>query len=174
MSSTRPVRSSARQTALRQQEREAELEAERIAKQQQDEKIARQKSERHVNHIHNEHNNRENDDDGNGPQSSASSSRSLSPALSDSSSLSSDGASDSSIPEESQKKAGEDDPYSVSDLHSSWEMAFVYGFLVKFKGLLRQNCPLPEFSIEVRRDRVVATSYIIYFSRHLLSPSEVK
>ncbi|KAI8596604.1 hypothetical protein EDD21DRAFT_242545 [Dissophora ornata] len=155
MSSTRPVRSSARQTAIRQQEREAELEAERIAKQLQDEKIsARQNSERNVNPIHNEHNNnnnnnRDHDDDENRPHSSASSSRSLSPALSDSSSLSSDGASDSGSPEVSQKKkAGEDDPYSVSDLHSSWEMAFVYGFLVKFKGLLRQNCPLPEFSIE--------------------------
>ncbi|KAF9173492.1 hypothetical protein BGX20_003071 [Mortierella sp. AD010] len=149
MSSTRPARSSARQSALRQQELEAELEAER------------QRISARNGRSNNGNNGMDNDidndiDNDGGLHSSSSSSRSLSPALSESASLSSEGHSGSSDNNRTAvfaTKQDDDDsdpskPFSDSNLTSYWEIALVYGFLIKFKSLLRQNCPLHEFSIE--------------------------
>ncbi|KAF8981295.1 hypothetical protein BGZ46_003010 [Entomortierella lignicola] len=142
MSSARPARSSARQSALRQQEQEAEMEAER-------QRILSRNSRNHNNNGTNGTNNDIDNENNGGLHSSASSSRSLSPALSESASLSSEGPSNSG----DNNNINQDDqdpskPFSDSNMHSYWEIALVYGFLIKFKSLLRQSCPLHEFSFE--------------------------
>ncbi|KAI1300968.1 hypothetical protein EDD11_005910 [Mortierella claussenii] len=169
MSTTRPARSSARQSALRQQELEAEQarrEAQRqLQEQQEQQRVLSQNTNGNPTTY-----NRDNDDS----QSLTSSSRSLSPALSDSASLSSgsDGEDDGNSPDQSnrttarlkslasrtrgaisQQQQEEDEldptkPFSDPNLPTYWEIAFVFGFLVRFKSLLRQNCPLHELSIE--------------------------
>lgn len=143
MTSARPLRTSARQSAIRQQEQEAELVKQR-------ERISFTKDKEQLG-------------------SDSSSSRSLSPALSDSASLSSregagEGEANDHMYLRERKRAredrvhdnGDDDnddptkPFSDPNLQSHWEIAFIYGFLLKFKSLLRQNCPLREISMEVR------------------------
>ncbi|KAF9300474.1 hypothetical protein BGZ74_007843 [Mortierella antarctica] len=74
------------------------------------------------------------------------SSRSLSPALSDSPSLS--GSDHLHHTNDSNTNESATEPFSDPELSSYWETALVYGFLVKFRSLLRQNCQLREFSIE--------------------------
>ncbi|KAF9107932.1 hypothetical protein BGX27_008537 [Mortierella sp. AM989] len=146
MSSTRPARSSARQSALRQQELEAELEAER-------QRIS-SRNDRSNNHNKTISMDIDIDNDG-GMHSSTSSSRSLSPALSDSASLSSEDNSSSSDNNRNSTFAAKQEhdedpskPFSDPNLYSYWEIALVYGFLIKFKSLLKQTFPLHEFSIE--------------------------
>ncbi|KAF9983667.1 hypothetical protein BGZ65_001556 [Modicella reniformis] len=151
MTSERPLRTSARQSALRQQEQEAEL-----ARQRERISLANDKEQT------NPHNEGHNHNAG----SDSSSSRSLSPALSDSASLSSEGGGRKGEGDEEAKArmvvskednspvvvvVDDDDatkPFSDPNLQSYWEIAFVYGFLIKFRPLLRQNCALHEFSVE--------------------------
>ncbi|KAG0337605.1 hypothetical protein BG000_005234 [Podila horticola] len=133
MSSTRPtaVRVSARQSAMHQQHLQQQQEQEQLRMQAQRERETTRAS-RSAN-------------DYNLDQSS----RSLSPALSESSSLSGSDhphhTNDSNNTNESATEL-----FSDPALSSYWETALVYGFLVKFRSLLRQNCPLREFSIEAR------------------------
>ncbi|KAI8357501.1 hypothetical protein B0O80DRAFT_289988 [Mortierella sp. GBAus27b] len=171
MTSARPLRTSARQSALRQEQEAAELARQR-------DRISANKSKGRLggshHHRHNHHHDHELGSD-------SSSSRSLSPALSDSASLSSGGEggggrgeevegeqSDSETYHRVRKRAradggqdmhgnggavdGDDDdptqPFSDPNLQSYWEIAFVYGFLLKFRPLLRQNSPLQEISME--------------------------
>ncbi|KAF9906060.1 hypothetical protein EC991_001068 [Linnemannia zychae] len=165
-SPARPVRQSARQSAIRQQELEAEQEAMRQkalreearqekAKQEaalreelvRQERLAQEEAERQR---------REQKRD------SGSSSRSLSPALSGSS-LSSDegGLSD-------EEEDGDDDDHvngdestaaatDESNLRTNSTVALIYGFLTKFRPLLRQTCPLREVSIEDIESGLTAT-----------------
>ncbi|KAG0201353.1 hypothetical protein BGX28_005803 [Mortierella sp. GBA30] len=177
MASTRPVRTSARQSAIRQQEQEAleakeaarreqlALKMEQLARQKEQEQQEQQERERELERKREKEREQELE-----RASSTSSSRSLSPALSDSDSdsLSSgdDGEDDSdegSNEEKSKKKTSASSssnwtlPPSTS-LSSSWEVALVYGFLVKFRSLLRQSCPLHEYSIEDLEAGLLATS----------------
>ncbi|KAF9432573.1 hypothetical protein BGZ76_010606 [Entomortierella beljakovae] len=138
MSTARPARASARQSAQRQQALEIEQEAER-------QRILSRNS----------HPNKVNGNGDGGAHSPSTSSRSLSLALSDSGSLSSgDNSNDSDSNDVStsikQDQSNQDPskPFSDPDLQTCWEVAFVYGFMIKFKALLKQNCPLQEFSIE--------------------------
>ena len=155
---SRPLRTSARQSALRQQEQEAELARQR-------EQISFTNAKAEASHPLHE------------LGSDSSSSRSLSPALSDSASLSSEsghgrgrGREDESEGDEGrERKRARDDrmqlqqeeeedptkPFSDPNFQSYWEIAFVYGFLLKFRLLLRQNSPLHEISMEVRNERYI-------------------
>ncbi|KAG0311400.1 hypothetical protein BGZ99_010209 [Dissophora globulifera] len=148
MFSERPIRASARQSAIRQQEQEAKL----IAEQERRERIAARRLERrHGDSNGNGEGNTTNDNSG--IHSPASSSRSLSPEISDSASVSGDDTpNENGVHSLNGTQQDQDNdpsrPFSDPDLPSSWEVAFAYGFLVKFKSLLRQNCPLHEFSIE--------------------------
>ncbi|KAF9134678.1 hypothetical protein BGW39_006267 [Mortierella sp. 14UC] len=169
-SPARPVRQSARQSAIKQQELEAEQEAMRQkalreearrekAKQEaalreelaRQEKLAQEEAERQR---------REQRD-------SRSSSRSLSPALSGSS-LSSDDD-DLSEEEDEEEEDGEegddqangDEPTTAatdeSNLRTNSTVALIYGFLTMFRSLLRQTCPLREVSIEDIESGLTAT-----------------
>lgn len=128
MSSTRPpaVRVSARQSAMHQQQLQQQQEQEQLRRQAQRERESTRAS-RSIN-------------DYNLDQSS----RSLSPALSESPSLS--GSDHPHQTNNANESATEQ--FSDPELSSYWETALVYGFLIKFRTLLQQNCPLCEFSIE--------------------------
>ncbi|KAF9982377.1 cat eye syndrome chromosome region, candidate 2 [Mortierella antarctica] len=164
MASTRPMRTSARQSAIRQQEQEV-AEAKEAERRQKIalrmEQLARQKEEQ-------EQQERERALASSSSLSS-SSSRSLSPALSDSGdSLSSGGSDDDDEDENSTADANGSESQtqrskrstgpSVAGVSSSWEIALVYGFLTKFRSLLRQTCPLHEYSIEDLEAGLEATS----------------
>ncbi|KAG9321718.1 hypothetical protein KVV02_006632 [Mortierella alpina] len=164
MASTRPMRTSARQSAIRQQEQEV-AEAKEAERRQKIalrmEQLARQKEEQ-------EQQERERALASSSSLSS-SSSRSLSPALSDSGdSLSSGGSDDDDEDENSTVDANGSESQtqrskrstgsSVAGVSSSWEIALVYGFLTKFRSLLRQTCPLHEYSIEDLEAGLEATS----------------
>jgi hypothetical protein len=162
-SPARPVRQSARQSAIRQQELEAEQEAMRQkalreearrekAKQEaalreelaRQEKLAQEEAERQR---------REQQRD------NRSSSRSLSPALSGSS-LSSDEGGLSEGEEEGEDDGdqanGDESAAAATDesnLRTNSTVALIYGFLTKFRPLLRQTCPLREVSIEVSSNK---------------------
>ncbi|KAF9915091.1 hypothetical protein BX616_006918 [Lobosporangium transversale] len=171
MSSAQPARASARQSARRQQE----LEAEREAKQRRTlaaeaeavtatDTVKPPQTQRQTNGRNEDNNNTTNDE----TLSLTSSSRSLSPALSDSASLNSDNENEhsnkksitktralasrtrSALTQQQQEQDEQDPskPFSDPNLLSYWEIALVYGFMIKFKTLLRQNCPLHDFSIE--------------------------
>ncbi|KAG0100496.1 hypothetical protein BGZ93_000051 [Podila epicladia] len=132
MSSTRPtaVRVSARQSAMHQQQLQQQQEQQQLRMQAQRER-ATARASRSAN-------------DYNLDQSS----RSLSPALSDSPSLS--GSDHHHHTNHSNTNESATEPFADPELSSYWETALVYGFLVKFRSLLRQNCQLREFSIEAR------------------------
>ncbi|GJJ70683.1 hypothetical protein EMPS_03033 [Entomortierella parvispora] len=151
-STARPVRTSARQTAIKQQEKEAEqraLEAKLKAKRERELLLEQQRLEK-------ERKQKEEDEEEERLRKLRdSSSRSLSPPLSDASSLSDVGDDDDEDEEEAEEEeetedeeAEEDDPNKEQPLSSYWEIAFVYGFLVSFKSLLKQACPLKEFTID--------------------------
>ncbi|KAI9231609.1 MAG: hypothetical protein BYD32DRAFT_491864 [Podila humilis] len=138
MSSTRPpaVRVSARQSALHQQQLQQQQEQEQLRRQAQRERESTRAS-RSTN-------------DYNLDQSS----RSLSPALSDSPSMS---GSDHPHQTNNTNESGTE-PFSDPKLSSYWETALVYGFLIKFRTLLQQNCPLRELPIEDLETGLLATS----------------
>ncbi|KAF9178901.1 hypothetical protein BGZ51_007375 [Haplosporangium sp. Z 767] len=181
MSSPRPVRTSARQATIKQQqekEQEALLAAkrERELKQQQEreqrerekeqERIAAQAAQAAAAASKNGVARRSS------TASSSDSSRSLSSAPSDSDSASLDSndeedeEDEEKVPINNKPKTGQrkrtatETPKSCADptFASSWEIALVYGFLAKFRPLLRQICPLREFTMEELESGLLATS----------------
>ncbi|KAF9137212.1 hypothetical protein BG015_002800 [Linnemannia schmuckeri] len=161
MSSTKPVRQSARQSAIRQQELEAEQEAMRqkaIRDEARKEKARQEAALREElalqERLLQEQWKRD-------EEQSRSSSRSLSPALSGSSLSSDDDALSEQENEEDEDDEDNDDDEQIngdssaaevstddSDLRSNSAVALIYGFLTKFRPLLRQTCPLREVTIE--------------------------
>ncbi|KAF8932671.1 hypothetical protein BGZ47_011245 [Haplosporangium gracile] len=170
MSSTKPVRQSARQSAIRQQELEAEQEAMRqkaIRDEARKEKARQEAALREElalqERLLQEQRKRE-------EEQSRSSSRSLSPALSGSSLSSDDDALSEQEDEEDDEDEDNDDdeqtngnssagevPADGSDLRSNSAVALIYGFLTKFRPLLRQTCPLREVTIEEIESGLTAT-----------------
>ncbi|KAF9545693.1 cat eye syndrome chromosome region, candidate 2 [Mortierella hygrophila] len=168
MSSTKPVRQSARQSAIRQQELEAEQEALRqkaIRDEARKEKARQEAALREElalqEKLLQEQMKREEEE--------SRSSRSLSPALSGSS-LSSDDDDDSIKQEEDEDEEDDEDedhtdgdlaaneaPTDGSDLRSNSTVALIYGFLTKFRSLLRLTCPLREITIAEIESGLTAT-----------------
>ncbi|KAF9340953.1 cat eye syndrome chromosome region, candidate 2 [Linnemannia elongata] len=169
MSSTKPVRQSARQSAIRQQELEAEQEAMRqkaIRDEARKEKARQEAALREEialqEKLLQEQRKRE-------AEESRSSSRSLSPALSGSS-LSSDDDDDSIKQEDDEDEDDDEDENQTngdsaaneastddSNLRSNSTVALIYGFLTKFRSLLRLTCPLREVTIEEIESGLTAT-----------------
>lgn len=180
MSSTKPVRQSARQSAIRQQELEAEQEAMRqkaIRDEARKEKARQEAALREElalqEKLLQEQVKRE-------EKESRSSSRSLSPALSGSS-LSSDDDDDSIKQEDDEEEDDDEDedqtngdlavnevPTDGSDLRSNSTVALIYGFLTKFRSLLRLTCPLREVTIDVS----LASSTMPWIDRLNLPPKQ--
>ncbi|KAF9281074.1 cat eye syndrome chromosome region, candidate 2 [Linnemannia elongata] len=169
MSSTKPVRQSARQSAIRQQELEAEQEAMRqkaVRDEARKEKARQEAALREEialqEKLLQEQRKRE-------AEESRSSSRSLSPALSGSS-LSSDDDDDSIKQEDDEDEDDDEDENQTngdsaaneastddSNLRSNSTVALIYGFLTKFRSLLRLTCPLREVTIEEIESGLTAT-----------------
>ncbi|KAF9931903.1 hypothetical protein FBU30_009324 [Linnemannia zychae] len=154
MSSAKPLRQSARQSAIRQQELEAEQEAQRqkALREEARREKARQEAAEREEQVLQERLLREQQE-----REHRSSSRSLSPALSGSS-LSSDEAELSGGEDEDENNDisnghGDSSTAAVpeddgSNLRANSAVALIYGFLTKFRPLLRQACPLREVSLE--------------------------
>ncbi|KAG0251211.1 hypothetical protein BG011_007787 [Mortierella polycephala] len=182
MSSPRPVRTSARQATIKQQQ-EKEQEALLAAKREHELKQRQEREQRE----------REKEQERIAAQvaaaaavaasrngvarrtstaSSSDSSRSLSSAPSDSDSASLDSNEEEDEEEEEKvpinnkpktgqgKRTATETPKSCADptFASSWEIALVYGFLAKFRPLLRQICPLRDFTMEELESGLLATS----------------
>ncbi|KAF9420895.1 hypothetical protein BGZ94_008994 [Podila epigama] len=143
MSSARPasVRVSARQSAIQQQQQQQRELEQREREQHQLQETLKQEASGRTSTRQHPHDTLDH------------SSRSLSPALSESSSLS-----DSYQSHHADSNEPKTTPLNDPDLAAYWEIALVYGFLVKFKHLLRQCCPLREYSIEDLEAGILASS----------------